>query len=341
MKVFEHTPQSSGVEPRLLIDWAPPRRTRVWLVSLLLHSLGIGMLVALPGALFQTRGFSAWQTVTPLIAPPRELTQIEPNRGRIGHEFSLENLAARRPAPVVAAPAPQPVPPLPKPAAKAPVLPAPPKIAASKPLAAQAAPPGIPSAPPASPPQIQTAEKPKLAFETPGSESDVQEQRGLAPPRIAPPNTSITEAVRGAAQSGPHGLSAGDPDLEESSGIDNGLNVPPSHVKPGAALEMMSDPQGVDFRPYIHQILAIVKRNWLAVYPESARLGRRGRVQLQFIVARDGKVPKLVIAMPSGTDALDRAAVAGVSASAPFPPLPAEYRGNEVRLQFTFVYNMK
>jgi TonB family protein len=64
-------------------------------------------------------------------------------------------------------------------------------------------------------------------------------------------------------------------------------------------------------------------------------------VQVQFAIARDGYVPKLVIAVPSGTDALDRAAVAGVSASTPFPPLPTEFKGNQVRLQFTFSYNLK
>jgi TonB family protein len=103
----------------------------------------------------------------------------------------------------------------------------------------------------------------------------------------------------------------------------------------------MSDPMGVDFRPYLIKVLSAVRRNWFAVMPESAKLGRRGRVVIQFAVSRDGSVPKLVIATPSGTDALDRAAVAGVSASNPFPPLPAEFRGDSVRLQFVFLYNLK
>ena len=61
--------------------------------------------------------------------------------------------------------------------------------------------------------------------------------------------------------------------------------------------------------PYLTQILASVKRNWMAVIPESAKLGRRGRVVIQFMIARDGSVPRLVIASASGTEALDRAAV--------------------------------
>lgn len=120
------------------------------------------------------------------------------------------------------------------------------------------------------------------------------------------------------------------------------VGLPPGPADAGSLVELLSDPRGVDFRPYLTQVLAAVRRNWFAVIPESARLGMtRGRTLLQFSVARNGSVPKLVIARSSGTPPLDRAAVAGVSASNPFPPLPAEYLGPDIRLQFTFLYNMR
>jgi TonB family protein len=118
--------------------------------------------------------------------------------------------------------------------------------------------------------------------------------------------------------------------------------VPPSPGNIGSGLELLSDPKGVDFRPYLLQLLNAVRRNWYAVIPESARLGmERGRVALQFAVIRDGGVAKVVIASTSGSQPLDRAAVAGVSASTPFPPLPREFSGDEIRLQFVFLYNIK
>lgn len=118
--------------------------------------------------------------------------------------------------------------------------------------------------------------------------------------------------------------------------------LPPGPSNSGSLVELLSDPRGVDFRPYLTQILAAVRRNWFAVIPESARLGMsRGRTQIQFSVARNGSVPKLVIAAPSGTPPLDRAAVAGISASNPFPPLPREFTGASIRLQFTFLYNIR
>jgi TonB family protein len=61
---------------------------------------------------------------------------------------------------------------------------------------------------------------------------------------------------------------------------------------------------------------------------------------LQFAISRDGSVVKVVFAANSGAESLDRAAVASISMSNPFPPLPSEFRGNQVRLQFTFQYNI-
>jgi TonB family protein len=118
------------------------------------------------------------------------------------------------------------------------------------------------------------------------------------------------------------------------------MNLPPSPGSQGSNLQLLSDPMGVDFRPYLAQILATVKRNWFAILPESVRMGRRGRVAIQFSISREGKVPKLVIASGSGTEALDRAAIAAISASNPFPPLPGEFNGDRIVLQFNFAYNM-
>ncbi|MBI4875086.1 MAG: TonB C-terminal domain-containing protein, partial [Acidobacteria bacterium] len=191
-----------------------------------------------------------------------------------------------------------------------------------------------PPAPP--PPQIQPEMKPKLAFETPAAMPGAPRGLGKAPS----PASSVDEAIRAAArQSAAGGVVVGDMG-DGPGGIGEGVILPGTPGRQGSSLELLSDPMGVDFRPYLTRILASVRRNWFAVIPESAKLGRSGRVQIQFAISRDGRVPKLVIASPSGADALDRAAVAGISASNPFPPLPSEFRGAQVRLQFTFLYNV-
>ena len=104
--------------------------------------------------------------------------------------------------------------------------------------------------------------------------------------------------------------------------------------------QVLSDTQGVDFNPYLQRILYEIRRNWMAVWPESVRMGRRGRVVLQFEVMRDGPIAKVYLVGASGFDPYDKAAFAGLMASAPFPPLPSEFKGPMVRLQLAFLYNM-
>ncbi len=103
---------------------------------------------------------------------------------------------------------------------------------------------------------------------------------------------------------------------------------------------ILSDTQGVDFGPYLARIVYIVRRNWYAEIPESARLGEKGRVAIVFEILKDGSVPQLRVVASSGSDPLDRAAVAGIHASIPFPPLPQEFTGNHLVLEFIFLYNM-
>ncbi len=106
-------------------------------------------------------------------------------------------------------------------------------------------------------------------------------------------------------------------------------------------MELQSDPEGADFKAYLTRILAIVRSNWRRVIPESARMGTlRGRTVMEFIINRDGSIPKLVTAQSSGSEPLDQAAVAGLSMSNPLPALPADYKGFQVRLAFTFTYNL-
>jgi TonB family protein len=346
------SPADSGAELHLLTTWELDRgrERRAGVVSVGLHVLGILFLALLPKSVLTPPPERAAPRITPLIEPPTELTQIDPNKGKISKELTVEQMLPRpkiqipRSAPSTTRGAAKqlsvPGPP-PSPAPKAPVqpLPEPPKIEASA-GGNQRLPQESQMAQAAPPPQIQTQEKPKLAFETPSAPSSGPGPGGGG--IIARPNPSVEEAVRAVARGAGSGrLTIGDLGPEDIGGLGPGINLPPSPGKLGSNLELLSDPQGVDFRPYLIRILANVRRNWFAVMPESAKLGRSGRVAIQFAVSRNGSVPKLVIISPSGTEAFDRAAVAGISASNPFPPLPTEFKGDVIRLQFNFAYNVR
>jgi TonB family protein len=115
-------------------------------------------------------------------------------------------------------------------------------------------------------------------------------------------------------------------------------NLEPNFSTAGPII--LSDTLGVDFGPYLARVVFNVKRNWYSMIPESARLGEKGRVAIVFEILKNGSVPQLRLVASSGSDPLDRAALAAIRASIPFPPLPDEFTGNHLVLQFIFLYNM-
>ena len=375
----EEAPGVPGDEPeiRLLLRWGDyiePWRRRGNAISATVHVLGV-LLVLLHSALvprgvLRSTDLTEQQEVS-LFAPTAEqlarLTQPLAGEGPPTKEFRGAPEEARpllvlpqiiEPEPPVAEPEPAPDPQLEEETTPPEPEPSEAEAAAPKPLeteepvetpAAQSPSPGEfrrgrefargPTELPAPRAASRPLEKPKLVLEDP---------KASMPSRPGPVQLGSLEfsARTGKIAEGPlRQLREGGVRQAVGDGFGTGGlggYLPPSPGNAGSNLELLSDPEGVDFRPYLLQILATVRRNWFAVIPESARLGMsRGRVAIQFAIGSDGSVPKLVIATSSGVTSLDRAAVAGISASNPFPPLPADYSGKDVRLQFQFRYNIK
>jgi len=316
-------------ELHLLTEWEEPgarsRGRKAAILSVAAHAALITTLALLPPEVLKPLEDTV-RRVTPLIEPPTELTQRAPNTSKPEKEFRAE---VRPRLQLPAGPPPTPAPaqkqiaaPPPPPPKPAPTIPDAPAVAANK----EAPKPDLPVLPPApAPPQIQPSEK-QSPFDNPTPVP--------ANPTRRAPEFSVQEAIRQTMrQGGGSGrtLIPGEPD-----GAGQAL--------PGSAGELpqlLSDPMGVDFRPYLTQILTIVRRNWFAVMPESVRLGMTGKVAVQFAVAKSGAVTKVVYASQSGNRALDQAAVTAISMSNPFPALPGNFRGDRIVLQFNFAYNVK
>jgi len=324
-------------ELNLLREWREPltarRILRDGLGSVAVHVAALSILIALadvPVPVRNAPGLTVdFRKAVPLYLP-RELTQKDPNRGKITKRLDVRSAAP--PAPVPQAPRFRPPEPVPGPVASVPA----PAIEPPKIEVAATPPPPIPAGKlPQEPPP---PEKPKLAFEPVGARGPSPAPNPNPNLKLPDPKTSVEQALRASIQPSPQGGGIVIGDIDEFNAVPNPNQPPAGPVR--SNLQLLSDPKGVDFKPYLIQILAAVRTNWLAVIPESARLGLRGRVLVQFIIDRRGGVPKLVIAESSGTTAFDRAAVAGISASNPFPPLPANFQGPEIRLQLAFSYNL-
>ena len=137
----------------------------------------------------------------------------------------------------------------------------------------------------------------------------------------------IEQAARGAAASRGGGGQAGD------FGLGTG-----AHGRQVGNLEVLSDTMGVNFGPYLQRILQDVRENWYHLIPESASF-KKGKLEIEFAIMKDGRVQGLTITTPSGDVTLDRPAYGSITASDPFPPLPSDFGGKFLSLRFRFYYN--
>jgi TonB family protein len=147
--------------------------------------------------------------------------------------------------------------------------------------------------------------------------------------------SAIEQATRAAAAShgGYGGGQSGDYGLSQGRGGAKALDQ----------AEILTDTMGVDFGPYMTRIVQIVRQNWYSLMPESVYppIRKQGKLALEFVILKDGKVSGMALRTPSGDVALDRAAWASITASNPFPPLPKEFPGQILGLRFYYFYNLE
>jgi TonB family protein len=110
----------------------------------------------------------------------------------------------------------------------------------------------------------------------------------------------------------------------------------------GAAIEMRTDAEGVDFGPFKQSVYLSVKGEWFATMPSSVEKGDKGVVSIQFRVQQNGKVPfdSTKIISSSGKKEFDDASLNAIRNVAPFDHLPSKFSQPFVELRMTFYYNI-
>jgi TonB family protein len=332
------TAEMSSAELNLLLEWPHERRSYwagVIAATLAVHALVLLGAVNLPS--FVDRSEAEQPVVVhriPLYIPRDILTQKAPNRRKVSKQIDLADLLASQQLQArAAAPRPSvkrfemPKQAVPQRAFKAnpQILPEAPQVAINQP---QGPPPpgaanGITAPPPPAPPA--------QPFQNVGTEAAPPNPH----PTLAPPKNGVQAAINVRAQSGNSNRQV----VTDDNSSEPTPGAPGSIGRAGAkggAVELLSDPQGADFKAYLTRVLAIVRPKWRSLTVSGVL---RGRTVIEFSINRDGSIPKMVIADPSGSATLDLAAV-NVLSKAPLPPLPADYKGLQVRVALTFDYNM-
>jgi len=187
---------------------------------------------------------------------------------------------------------------------------------------------GSPAPPP--PPAENKEESRLRLMDVPPPGNDANPQLRLP---LSSPGEAIRQSVEAAARGRARGTMEGPGDsMAQFRNLDPNFST--------EAPTILSDTRGVDFGPYLARVVFNVRRNWYSMIPVSARLGQKGRVVIVFEILKDGAVPELRLVGSSGSDPLDRAAAGAIQASNPFPPLPEEFTGEHLVLQFIFLYNI-
>ena len=181
-----------------------------------------------------------------------------------------------------------------------------------------------------------------LATESKGlskSEPTVQEKEPEAIP-IPEKNTKVKpKPVTSATKRKP------EPELPESNQIPYGEGGPVSGpytmsaggAKGGFGFTGSGGDFGSRYSWYVQTVQRKVTENWLK-YEVDPRITEAKRVYLTFDIARDGHPSNVQLEQSSGVPSLDQSAVRALQRIDSFGPLPADYSGSKVSVEFWFDY---
>ena len=94
---------------------------------------------------------------------------------------------------------------------------------------------------------------------------------------------------------------------------------------------------GNRFSWYVQTVQRKVSENWLK-YEIDPRITQANRVYLTFDIARDGRPTNVQIEQSSGVPSLDISAMRAIQRIDTFGPLPPDYSGSRVSVEFWFDY---
>ena len=115
-------------------------------------------------------------------------------------------------------------------------------------------------------------------------------------------------------------------------GGSGGGNPGPGNPNGRPGIDAIKEP---DFGPYMRDLQRRIKMNWNPPKGNESK-----RVVLMFKIAKDGRLLSCSVFKSSGLQSADQAALDAVKLTAPFKPLPVEYKNSSIDIQFTFDYNV-
>ncbi|MGA9307470.1 MAG: energy transducer TonB [Candidatus Sulfotelmatobacter sp.] len=175
--------------------------------------------------------------------------------------------------------------------------------------------------------QPKVEEKAPDAIEIQGKNSKIKPTKPPTPTKAkpeAPPQEETNQVAygEGGPVSGPYGTFA-------AGGAKGGFGVSGGGGDFGSL-----------YAYYVRVIDQKVSENWLK-YEVDPGISTAQRVYVTFDIGRDGRPSNVQVEQSSGVPSLDQSAVRAVQRIDTFGPLPQDYSGNKVSVEFWFDYSKK
>lgn len=222
-----------------------------------------------------------------------------------------------------------------------------PKVQQQAPSRPSPAKPAPPTARPSAKPMSTTAPvaKPSTPFSVPAPKgAPVGKTLSTGPVGGTHAPTGVAKSG-GGSTSGGSGAYAPRPSLSPSAG--SGGSGQLSRGTTGGGTGNVGNPGGgggapgidalrePDFGPYMRELQRRIKLNW-----DPPKGNESKTVVLLFKIAKDGRLLSSRVHRSSGLPSADQAALKAVELTAPFRPLPADFKGQSIDIQFTFDYRV-
>ena len=144
-------------------------------------------------------------------------------------------------------------------------------------------------------------------------------QRSTVARKVEPPRENIAPFGQGGPVSGPYGVF-------QTGGAKGGFGFT------GGGGDF-----GSRYAWYVDAVRRKVSENWLK-YEVDPNISAARRVYISFDILRDGSPTNIQMEQSSGVPALDQSAVRALQRIDTFGPLPNDYSGNRVSVEFWFDY---
>lgn len=177
---------------------------------------------------------------------------------------------------------------------------------------------------PSPPPEPVSEPAPRLVETIPEKKPPARQPK-KEPQRTPPPPTrQPARPVESGQSANPAGRSV----TSGSIGLGSG---------PGEGGLVGMDGLDTRFSWYLDLVVSRISAVWQEPYLDS-RFGKTYRVTVYFIIHRNGSLSDVRVEETSGVDMLDLSAVRSIREAAPLPPLPQDFRGDQLGIHFWFEY---